>query len=322
MRGSSRSAQYLDKRLTNKLVLHGVCLVYSLFSLAEVVTAFQHQFYLQISTLLLRDVTYKLILIVCLQLNAYGELRRERASLQDSKVRYSEQLHIPVVVLILLVAVSALTLWYSIKQIIQIPNAWHSSYQPYTKVVFGFSAGNIVVSSISFLILYFRGRDMYFDTPHDEIARIDRAFNMDDIEFDAGNKLNDDLDFSLVSMNEEDDDILRLRVRDFFCPSLVSAPSHQLGSPLNKNLNMLSGLSHVSLDAIKSTCGMAASILALGLKVDIGPCFAYASVAAFGIVMIFVVIPLSREIILSSREEQNNHGLYSHVTADDDEVVY
>ena len=164
---------------------------------------------------------------------------------------------------------------------------------------------------------------MYFDTPHDEIARLDRAFNVNDNEFDAGRQLKDELDFSLVN-DQDDEDVLRPRVRDFLFPVQVSAPSHQLGSSLNKNINVLSGLTHLSLDLFRSACGFGAAVVAAVFRVDVTAAYAYASIAAVSTGVVFLGFPLCKEIVTVWRDTCANHsqGLYSHVTADEDDVVY
>jgi hypothetical protein len=306
-------------KASNKFILQIISSFFLLFTTSEVVGAFINGSSSRLRSLLLFDAATKFIIVISMQLSSFGEFIREKSSYLEVQSRLMTQTRIPGFLLLLLMIGIALSLTYA-AQVILSPTHYYTIYK--ISDLNGYFIANLFLDMLSYILLWSKGRQLFFETPHDEISRVDRAFNVDDEEF---GRLDDQLgiDFTLVSPTDSSsEDILTFRLQDYFFPLFVSIPSHSLH--LRKNLTMVASVSHLSVDAVKSVACLASGAISLLFGLNVYVIYSWSCISAATLCCFIIVLPLAREILTQSKEIYGSHGLYSKVTADDidDAVAY
>lgn len=303
---------------SNKFILQIISSFFLLFATSEVVGAFINGSSSRFGSLLLFNAVAKFIVVISMQLSSFGEFIREKSSYLETQSQLITQIRIPGLLLLLLVAGMTLPVIFSC-QVLLTP----SHYETYKITdLNGYFTLNVLLNVICYVCLWTKGRQLFFETPHDEITRVNRAFNVDDEEF---GRLDDqlDVDFTLISQTDlGSDDVLTFRVHDYLFPVFVRIPSHS--GHLRKNLTMVASISHLSVDAVRAMTCLFSGIISLLFGLNAFVIYSWACVSTFAICSFIVILPLAREIFTQSKEVYGSHTFYSKVTADDvdDALVY
>ncbi len=298
---------FFGVRLDNRTVLWLSAISFGLFVIAEVIAAFAAN-----SLSLLGDAGAMSVDVNAYLSNLYAEHKKKKhGSRLKKKTRIILEIFIPLFSVALLLAVTI----YVLTEAAKILTKSNPSDSVAIGVLFGFSSANAVVDIFCVLLFYFRGSEGFFHSHDHEHKPIPPSLTADR---KAKSNTNYSVDIELQHNHNHHshahDHDLHKELSAEQTPAVIDNVSTSSIDVRvrNKNTNMMSALTHVSGDTLRTMAVFAAAMIALTTNIPSETCDAYAAIVVSATILC-IIVPLCSEIVKSllkiSREPENSQDL-------------